>query len=115
MTKRATYKMVSEDDPSWMQFWNLYPNRKAKKDARKAWFDIDPNPELVEHILSALQWQCEEWVQKDWYTPPYPASWLRAERWTDERTDAQPLATAPAVPKSLHGIQQWMWKKASGV
>ena len=82
--KRANYKMVEEDDPNWQRFWTRYPNRVAKKDARKAWLQLNPTQELVDRIMAALEWQIAEWAKKEWYTPPYPASWLRAERWEDE-------------------------------
>ena len=82
---KKTRVMVEENDPQWQRFWNAYPHRVAKKDARKAWFDLNPSPEVVDRIVAALTWQAAEWAKKaDWYTPPYPASWLRAERWTDE-------------------------------
>jgi hypothetical protein len=90
MPKRANYVMVEEDDPHWLQFWNAYPLRVAKKDARKAWAELEPTPELVDRIIEALAWQVPKWA-RDGYGTPYPASWLRAERWTDE---------PPAMPKS---------------
>jgi hypothetical protein len=75
--------MVPEDDPSWMRFWDEYPLRVAKKDARKAWAELEPSPELVDRMLETLAWQVPKWA-RDGYGTPYPASWLRAERWTDE-------------------------------
>jgi len=86
MTKqryRARYVMVEEDDPQFCRFWAAYPHRVAKKDARKAWLEINPSPETVDRMLATLRWQSELWARQG-YGTPYPASWLRAERWTDE-------------------------------
>lgn len=83
MGTRSGYRMVDEDDPQWCRFWNAYPSRVAKKEARKAWLEIDPSPELVDEMVSALDWQSARWTLQG-YGTPYPASWLRAERWTDE-------------------------------
>lgn len=82
-TTRANYRMVAENDPQWMRFWDAYPYRVSKKEARKAWADLDPHPELVDRMLVALAWQGPLWA-KQGYGTPYPASWIRAERWTDE-------------------------------
>lgn len=85
LKKRAVARMVDEDNPQWLRFWDAYPYRRAKKEARVAWASLDPTPEQVEQMLRALEWQTRDWAAKaSWYTPPYPASWLRAERWEDE-------------------------------
>lgn len=106
--KRAASRMVEEDDPQWVRFWELYPHRVAKKEARKAWAELAPSPEMVDRMIRALEWQVMAWAQKaDWYTPPYPASWLRAERWDDEAPkpmrQAQAGAAAIGVLNTLLG------------
>jgi len=83
MGKRDLKPMVAEDDPEFARFWNAYPYRVSKKDARHAWTQIGPSLELVDRMLATLAWQAPLW-EKQGYGMPYPASWLRAERWTDE-------------------------------
>jgi hypothetical protein len=83
MSKRAAYVMVAEDDAAFMAFWNAVPLRTAKKDARRAWAVLNPSPELVQEILTALAWQTPMWAQQG-YGAPYPATYLNGERWTDE-------------------------------
>lgn len=87
MGKRAHYVMVPEDDPQWVRFWALYEKRSSKKDARKAWAELNPSPELVDRIVEALAWQFQQpdWVKQDHAFAPLPATYLRGERWTDER------------------------------
>ena len=75
--------MVADDDPEFARFWNAYPHRVSKKEARKAWAEIEPSPALVDRMLVALAWQGPLWARQG-YGTPYPASWLRAEKWTDE-------------------------------
>ena len=53
MPKRAHYVMVAEDDPGWVRFWNAYDKRNSKKDARKAWAELNPSPALVDQIVTA--------------------------------------------------------------
>ena len=97
-------RLVPEDDPEFARFWAAFPYRVAKKEARKAWLELQPSPELVDQMLAALTWQTALWAAQG-YGTPYPATWLRAERWTDE-----PVTLAvrrPAVsrkPNYLQGV-----------
>lgn len=94
--KRANHRMVNEDDPRFAAFWDAYPKRVAKKDARKAWFDIAPTDAQVVLMIAALEWQREQpgWLKDGGQYIPYPAGWLRDERWTDEA----PKPTKPTTP-----------------
>lgn len=85
--------MANEDDPQFKRFWDAYPKRVSKKDARIAWTQLNPTPELVDRIVEALTWQSQQpsWLKDGGQYVPYPASWLRAERWTDE----PPVAVRP--------------------
>lgn len=67
-------------------FWQLYPRRQAKLDARKAWSKLNPSLELVQAILAAVdvQRRSQEWRKDGGQWVPLPASWLRAGRWMDE-------------------------------
>lgn len=86
--KRDSYLLVPEDDANFARFWDAYPKRVAKKEARKAWAQIQPQPtsETVDRMIATLAWQCRDpqWGKDGGQFVPYPASWLRAERWDDE-------------------------------
>lgn len=86
MSKRDSTPMVAEDDPGFARFWNAYGKRRSKKDARAAWSQLNPSPELVDRICTALDWQFQQrdWMKDDGQYAPLPATYLRAERWTDE-------------------------------
>ena len=64
-------------------FWNEYPKKKKKEDARKAWNTIRPN---IEVVLKALEWQKKspEWFKQAGQFIPYPASWIRSHSWEDQ-------------------------------
>lgn len=86
MGKRDQYQLVPEDDPQFARFWAAYPRRVAKKDARKAWAKLRPSSADVDQMVAALEWQIHQpaWLKDEGAFIPYPASWLNAERWTDE-------------------------------
>jgi hypothetical protein len=69
-------------------FWKSYPRKAAKGDARKAWLQTAKiRPETGE-LLQVIEQhkQTEQWLRDGGQFIPYPASWLRAERWEDELT-----------------------------
>lgn len=67
-------------------FWEQYPRKKKKGDARKAWIKIHPDPDLIIRIMKAVedQKQWEEWLKDNGKYIPYPATWLNSESWNDE-------------------------------
>ena len=72
------------------EFWEAYPKKKAKDDAKKAFDRRKPNRELLDKILRSIRAQCasEDWQKNGGQFIPYPASWLNAGRWQDEVPEA---------------------------
>jgi hypothetical protein len=67
-------------------FWQNWPKRIAKADARKAWAQTkDVRPDIAK-LLLAVKAQCktESWLKDGGKYIPHPATWLRGERWDDE-------------------------------
>lgn len=82
---------VKEFDPDgFAAFWAPYPKHEAKKDAWKAWCQVQPSRETQMKIHLALSWQKTQpdWVKAGGAYVPLPASYLRGERWLDERRQA---------------------------
>lgn len=75
-----------EISPEFNAFWAAYPKRAARKDAWKAWWKLNPSSELVERMMLALAWQTKQpdWLKEAGKFVPYPATWIRGERWLDE-------------------------------
>ena len=66
------------------QFWSLYPKKTAKAAAQKAW---DKHHPPLSKVIETLSWQveCDDWQKEGGKYIPYPASWLNAGQWDDER------------------------------
>jgi hypothetical protein len=88
------------------EFWQRYPKRQSKKDAKKAWEQVKAAAHLDE-ILTALAWQCQQpdWLKDSGQFVPLPSSYLRAERWDDEPME-QPTGKAQTV-RNLAVVQKW--------
>lgn len=103
--KRTTTPRPPASDAGFDEFWTTYPRKANKGDARKAWLALRPNEVLRRRILLAVAAHraCSDWQKEDGKYIPYPASWLRGERWEDTleseirpgRTLAQILGEAP--------------------
>jgi hypothetical protein len=67
------------------EFWTAYPKKRAKGDALKAWTALKPDAPLLARILHAVESQREtpDWLKAQGRYIPYPATWLRAQRWED--------------------------------
>lgn len=66
-------------------FWEAYPKKRGKADARKAFMKIK-NPEtLISKMLSAIKDQKEskEWKKDGGQYIPYPSKWLNNGQWED--------------------------------
>jgi hypothetical protein len=78
--------------------WTRWPRKEARKDAAKAWTQLDPSPDLESEIHQALDWQIPMLLEREPKYRPLLASWLRGERWTDEKpTPKTPTASRPTV------------------
>jgi hypothetical protein len=71
---------------AFQNFWNLYPKKRAREDAVKAWAKISPENGLVEKILSSVrvQMDTDDWRKENGKYIPLPATWLNGRRWEDE-------------------------------
>jgi len=67
------------------QFWKLYPKKKGRKDAAKAWAKLKPNDELHQTLITALGSHCisEDWTKDGGRYIPNATTWLNGERWHD--------------------------------
>lgn len=84
-----------DEDADFDLFWEAYPRKDAKVDARKAWKTLKPSDAMVTHIVKAVEKQARSPGWRDRNYIPLPASWLRGKRWEDE--GAQPRAGPSGV------------------
>ena len=102
--KETKQKKESEEAPFFQEFWNIYPRKEAKVNARKAFKRINPSEEEFKIILSALEKKIKshDWKKEDGHFIPHPASWLNGERWLDEvktTSSKTKFRTIPIVKK----------------
>jgi hypothetical protein len=105
--------------PEFSSFWDLYPRRVARKDAELAWSKLTPEQKFAatESLpLHVRYWQIAG-TQKEYL--PYPATWLRAERWTDELEMPQTRRSTDDWMRSTAGIEAkarelGMWPPRAG-
>ncbi|MFS1292043.1 helix-turn-helix domain-containing protein [Pseudomonas piscis] len=82
-------------------FWKLYPNKKSKKDARRAWEKLKPNAELRLTLMIALgnHRVSRDWTKDDGQYVPMASRWLNGEKWHDELKPAS--AAKPSAFNNL--------------
>lgn len=87
----------STTSASFERFWEAYPRKVAKQVAAKAWNKLHPNPELVDHMIAAIerQKQTQQWQKDNGDFIPHPSTWLNGRRWEDEVTDTSRKSAAP--------------------
>ncbi|MCU1717338.1 phage replication protein [Pseudomonas sp. 5P_3.1_Bac2] len=85
------------------KFWRLYPNRKGKAAAEKAWKKLKVTDGLFTLITGALASQvgCPEWTKDGGQYIPHPATWLNGKRWEDE---IKPAGNVHQLPISRHTL-----------
>ncbi|MCF5179611.1 phage replication protein [Pseudomonas syringae] len=88
-------------DDLFPKFWKLYPNKKGKAAAEKAWKKIKVTDDLFTLIAQGLAKQCVSlaWTKDGGQFVPHPATWLNGKRWEDE---VQPASNVHQFPQSRH-------------
>lgn len=92
----------SVSDQLFARFWALYPKKRKKQDALKAWRQLAPDMDLCRTMSAALkvQMRSAEWQRDGGQYVPYPASWIRGRRWEDDFSGGAPVGfdEVPPVP-----------------
>lgn len=74
------------DDPAFARFWDVYPRKVGKGEARKAWTKIvksGVDPEAI--IVGAERYRDDPMRRRsDIKFTKHPGPWLNAERWVDQ-------------------------------
>jgi len=101
-TENSSQAPRPDNSDLFAKFYKLYPNKKGKANAQKAWKKINPDPELFNLILSGLAKYCAspDWTKDGGQFIPHPATWLNGKRWEDEVSPASNVHQFPQ--KSRH-------------
>lgn len=83
-----TEKNQKNPRPGFDDFWQAYPKKRSKGQAERAWDKAikhtDPTV-LVHGAVEFAQWCIRAKEERQFI--PYPASWLNAKGWLDEREE----------------------------
>jgi len=92
------------DAAGFEQFWRLYPKKRSRKHALKAWNKLHPSADLQAVLLAALAKHCvsRDWTKAGGQYIPLASSWLNGERWHDV---VEPAGYA-APPGSFNDLPQ---------
>ena len=78
------------------RFWEAYPRKAGKEEARKAFQRVDvPVGVLVDAI--SVQRKSAQWQKEGGRYIPFPANWLNQRRWEDQPPGAGQLPPLPGV------------------
>ena len=75
-----------ESNSAFESFWDIYPKKKSKQSALKAFTkhykEMPPIETLINHI--SMMAMTKDWQKENGQYIPYPATWLNAHGWNDE-------------------------------
>ena len=76
-------EVITKSENDFLEFWNLYPKKKKKKEALNAWLKVSPP---IQPVLNAIGWQKQQqdWIKEDGKFIPHPATYINGHRWEDE-------------------------------
>lgn len=93
------------------RFYSIYPKKRSRPDAERAFAKINPGEQLLAVMIAAVERAktSEEWIDKGGKFIPYPASWLNARRWEDEETAQDPAAhlLTETGRRTKASLQEW--------
>lgn len=101
--------------PRFDDFWTVYPRKEAKGAALKAWTKAIAKAEPDQIIDRVNRWKASKNFPERQFIP-LPASWLNAERWSDELLEDQAVTTALVNQVFvIEGSREWdLWTKKRG-
>lgn len=79
-------KIKENNNLLFAQFWDMYPKKKDKQSAEKAFKKLNPDEALLKTMLNAIEEQKKsaEWQKDNGQYIPHPSTWLNGHRWEDE-------------------------------
>jgi uncharacterized protein YdaU (DUF1376 family) len=100
-TDKNTKSSSPAADDLFPKFWKLYPNKKGKAAAEKAWKKLKVTDDLFNLIAQGLAKQCasQAWTKDGGQFIPHPSTWLNGKRWEDE---VKPASNVHPFPQSRH-------------
>lgn len=79
----STAARSTADDPEFARFWDAYPRKVGKGEARKVWARLRRQGVSPDDLIAGAVRYRDDPRRKPDYTK-HPGPWLNAERWTDQ-------------------------------
>lgn len=91
-------------------FWQIYPKKVGKADAKKAFAKLKAKAETLALITEALAWQVEseQWQKDGGQFIPNPSTYLNQARWLDQPVKAQRSVLSRAGQATREAAQRFM-------
>jgi hypothetical protein len=96
---------LNDINAQFNQFWAVYPRKKGKGQARKA-FEKALEKTDLETIIAGVHSYMEH---EDMHAPQFiahPTTWLNGERWDDEHIEVRPVSKSPHVGGPRDWVQE---------
>lgn len=119
ITKTTITKTTLTRENDFEHFWEIYPKKKSKGQARKTWDKLVkqkalPDMAIISNAI-AIQINCHDWKKDEGKYIPYPSSWLNAEGWEDEirqyqnkpKTAPEPQSYAQVKDAEQRSLAKW--------
>lgn len=90
--KPSSSAKLTDTDPDWSAFWDSYPRKVGKGQARKAWKTALTKAAPADIIAGAQRYRDDP--GRDPKFTAHPSTWLNGERWTDQAAVARPATDA---------------------
>lgn len=87
-------------DPTFADFWLLYPKRIQRMEGEKAWNKLTPE-QRVDALLGLLSWRSVWLAEGRLQFVPNASTWLNQQRWTDELPETWGASHASHVTAKL--------------
>jgi hypothetical protein len=89
---------------SFEVFWEAYPKKLGKKEAKASWIKMNGSSLLGELLASIMDWKATlDWQKESGRYIPYPATWLNKELWKDNPRKA--VKQGPSLEDQLKALE----------
>jgi hypothetical protein len=80
-----------DNDNKFERFWTVYPRHVSKQEAKRKFEKLNPDEELLETMIRAVEVQKEsdQWTRDGGQYIPHPSTWIHQRRWED---DVKPIS-----------------------
>ena len=91
--RRKPSTLTKTQETRFNAFWAVYPRKVSIGDAEKAWAKIEPDEELAERIINAVETAkaFDSRFREIRYTP-HPATWLNGREWENQYSGPEDVA-----------------------